>query len=584
MTAIADLNWETLPLKKDIEEKLVAALHIDPIVARVLINRGLDTVEDVGKFMQVSLEDLHSPMLMSGMKRAVSRVTRAIENKEKVVIFGDYDVDGISATSLLILFFRKLGLEVSFYIPHRVDEGYGLNNEAISKFAEDKVELLISVDCGVTSTKEVEYAGELGIDVIITDHHQVSEKLPPAYAVLNPVKSGCKYPFKYLAGVGIAFKLITAIRTHLVEKGVIAMRDAPNLKHMLDLVALGTLADMVPLIGENHILVKVGLEEMNKSKKIGLRALMNLGNFGSRPVADIDIGFFLAPRLNAIGRLQNAGLGVELLTTNDKFRAKEIAKRLDVENSKRQNIQSRILREVIPLVEKEVDLEKDKAIVLTSAGWHPGVIGIVASKVVEQYNLPTILLDAGENVCRGSARSIPSFHIYDSLAKCKDMLLYFGGHKYAAGLSLKSSMADRFKKEFRRIAAESLPAEKSIRVLEIDSVVPLSCFTRELVEDILELGPFGPQNRYPYFLSRMVKFPEEPYFVGRDNEHVRFEVESGGFRIDGIGYGLSKKFQELDTSAGLFDIVFIPSIVTRGGMSSITQIKLYDIRESIPES
>lgn len=572
----SDLYWKVFPERPENEKELSAGLHIDPLIARILINRGINSVEDSEKFLNVSLEDLHSPFLMSGMERAVERISRAIKEGEKVMIFGDYDVDGISATSLLFTFFRQLGLDVSYYIPHRVEEGYGLNVDAIKKFAREKYTLLITVDCGVTSVEEVEKASELGIDVIITDHHQVSQKLPPALALLNPAMPECKYPFKHLAGVGIAYKLISAIKTSLIESGKISAKDSPNLNRVLDLVALGTLADMVPLIGENHVLVKIGLEEMTKTRNVGLRALINLGNFSSKPIADVDIGFFIAPRLNAIGRLQNARLGVDLLTTDDKFVAREIAKKLEIENAKRQNIQNRILKEALSLIEREVDLENDKAIVFASKGWHPGVIGIVASKLVERFHLPTILLDIGDGAYRGSARSIPGFHIYECLAKCSDRLLYFGGHKYAAGLSLKESMMESFKAEFKKIAAESLSSKVIKPVLEIDSVVPLNRFNLNVVEDILELGPFGPQNPYPIFLARDVRFTEKPFFVGRENEHVKFEVELKNFRMDGIAYGMSRRFQGVDCTRGSFDIVFTPTIIARGGMSKTVQVKLHD--------
>jgi single-stranded-DNA-specific exonuclease len=337
---------------------------------------------------------------------------------------------------------------------------------------------------------------------------------------------------------------------------------------------------MVPLIGENHLLVRFGLEEMAKSKKVGLRALMNLGNFGSRPIADTDIGFYIAPRLNAIGRLQNARMGVELLTTTDKRRAKEIAKKLDEENSKRQEIQNSMLGEVLSMVDKEVDLETDKAIVLASKGWHLGVIGIVASRVVEKFNLPTILLNIEDGFCRGSARSIPSFHIYNGLTDCKGMLMHFGGHKYAAGLTLELSRFEQFREDFIKIAGEGLPVEPQESIINIDAKTSIENLTTSLVEEIMELGPFGPQYPYPTFLSEAVAFIGEPCFVGKREEHVRFEVGNMDGGVDGIGFGVAEKYRERYKKDSKFDIVYSPALVTRNEMSKVVQIRLQDLIES----
>ena len=575
-----DNKWDVLQNNMEIENELVEKMNLNRLVAKILINRGIDSVESVEKFLYSTLEDLPSPMLMTDMDVAVDRIIRAIKDREQIVIFGDYDVDGMSSTSLLVNFFSSLNHPVSFYIPHRINEGYGLNSTAIKQFAEEGCTLLITVDCGVTSVSEVALASEHGIDVIITDHHQVSEDLPPAYALLNPSRKECGYPFKHLAGVGIAYKLVSALKDELVASGVIGIRDIPNLKRSLDLVSLGTLADMVPLIGENHLLVRFGLEEMAKSQKVGLRALMKLGNFGSRPIADTDIGFYIAPRLNAIGRLQNARMGVELLTTTDKKRAKEIAKKLDEENSKRQEIQNNMLQEVLSMVNKEVDLETDKAIVLASEGWHPGVIGIVASRVVEKFNLPTILLNIENGICRGSARSIPSFHIYNGLTNCKAMLMHFGGHKYAAGLTLDLSQLEKFRIDFIKIAGEGLPVEPQESVISIDARASIESLTPSLIEEIMELGPFGPQYPYPILLSEEVEFIGEPFFVGKRDEHVRFEVGDIDNGVDGIGFGVAEKYRERYKKDSKFDIVYSPALVVRNEMSKVVQIRLQDLCES----
>ena len=579
MTEKTKSVWEVSPVPLSDGEEICEGLGVSELVAKLLINRGIKTADEANRFLNVSLDHLHPPLEMAGMERAVERICKAVTAGEKIVVYGDYDVDGISATSLLILFFRDMGIDVFYYIPNRIDEGYGLNEEAVRKLAE-KFTLLITVDCGVSSVREVSLANRLGLDVIITDHHQPSLRLPPACAVLNPSRSDCDYPFKYLAGVGIAFKLVTALRTAFSDRGIINHRDARSLGSYLDLVALGTLADMVPLTGENHILVKIGLTEITETKKIGLRAMKNLGNMANRKVDATDVSFFLSPRLNAIGRLKSAELGVELLTTTDKERAKGIARMLDEENHKRQEIQGRILNEVLEQIDKQVDMENDGAIILASKGWHPGVIGIVAAKVVERYYKPTILLNIENGVSRGSARSIPNFHIYNGLKVCEDKLLHFGGHKYAAGLSLKTGMIDEFKKEFQKAVAFQLTDGMRQRLLKIDSEASLHEFNVDTVEDIMELGPFGTANRQPLFLAREVSFAGEPSYVGRKGEHVSFEVESGGTFFGGIAFGMAQQFKRTDVTKGKYDLVFAPMLSTWRTMSKTVQLRLRDFRPS----
>jgi len=320
---------------------------------------------------------------------------------------------------------------------------------------------------------------------------------------------------------------------------------------------------------------------LNTSKKVGLRALKNLGNFGNRPVNSTDVNFFLSPRLNAIGRLKSAALGVELLTTTDRFRAREIARLLDAENAHRQEIQNRILHEVLEQVRERVDVKNDKAIVLASQGWHPGVIGIVAAKVVDRYHMPTVLLNIDDDVSRGSARSVPSFHIYNGLKVCEDKLLHFGGHKYAAGLSLKTERIDEFRREFQKAVEFQVPSGISKPTLEIDSEAQLASFNADTVEDIMEVGPFGTSNRQPLFLAKGIKFAGRPSFIGREGEHVTFEVESDGGAIDGIGFGMSGSFRQNDVTIGSYDIVFTPMLAARGAMSKSVQLRLRDFRPSV---
>ncbi|MFQ5432747.1 MAG: single-stranded-DNA-specific exonuclease RecJ [Nitrospinota bacterium] len=575
-----DNVWEVIPTSSSDSKELSDRLGVSQLTAKLLINRGMRTVEEAERFINVSMDHLYPPMAMSGMREAVERVCRAVADGEKIAVYGDYDVDGISATSLLILFFRDIGIAASYYIPNRIDEGYGLNEEAIKKLAGES-DLIITVDCGVSSIHEVSLARQLGLDIIITDHHQVSSGLPPACAILNPSRGDCGYPFKCLAGVGIAFKLVMAVHAALLERKIINRSEAPKLKKYLDLVALGTLADMVPLVGENHTLVRIGLKELTTTKKVGLRALKNLGNFGDRRINSTDVNFFLSPRLNAIGRLKSASLGVELLTTNNRIRAREIARLLEEENANRQKIQNRILHEVLEQIRDRVDIKNDKAIVLASKGWHPGVIGIVAAKVVDRFHMPTILLNMEDGVSRGSARSVPDFHIYNGLKLCEDKLLHFGGHKYAAGLSLKTEMIDEFRHDFQKAVERQVPSGISKPTLEIDSEARLAAFNTDTVEDIMELGPFGTANRQPLFLAKNISFTGKPSFVGKEGEHVTFEVESGGGALDGIGFGMSHSFKQMDVTSGRYDIVFTPYISARSSMSRQVQLRLRDFRPAV---
>ncbi|WDU84359.1 single-stranded-DNA-specific exonuclease RecJ [Caloramator sp. Dgby_cultured_2] len=391
--------------------------------------------------MNPDLRLLYDPFLLKDMDRAIDRIDEAIKKREKIYIYGDYDVDGITSTAVLYRAFKKLGVDVSFYIPDRVNEGYGINREAIDHISSLDVDLVITVDCGISAIEEVEYAKEKGLDIIITDHHECKERIPNTIAI-NPKRHDCQYPFKGLAGCGVAFKLVQAL---------FKFYDLQGYEEFLDLVAIGTIADIVDITDENRIIVKYGLEKILNSDKAGINAIKQVAGIKDK-ISTYNVAFQIAPRLNAAGRLSDAKIAVELFITNDNEKAMQIAKYLDQENKKRQQIEQEILDECIEKIQREIDLKRDRVIVLSSPNWHVGVIGIVASRIVERFNRPTILFYEEGETLRGSGRSIRGFNLYDNLVECKDLLVKYGGHELAAGLTIERSKLDDFRKRLNELA------------------------------------------------------------------------------------------------------------------------------------
>ncbi|MEK6577325.1 MAG: single-stranded-DNA-specific exonuclease RecJ, partial [Nitrospirota bacterium] len=435
-------------------------LAISPVVARVLLNRGITEKEDAKRFLSISSKLLLDPFIMNDMDRCAERVSRSIMTGERVIIYGDYDVDGITATSLYILFFRDLGLDVLHYLPYRMTEGYGMNVSAIMKIKEMGVSLIITADLGTTSHREIEVAASLGIDVIVTDHHEAPEDLPKAYGILNPNRRDSAYSFKGLAGVGVAFKFIEAIykkvKAEVKVKGSLNLNLDLNLLKYLDLVALGTIADVSPMLEENRFFVREGLKALSSGGRVGVRALKEVAGIDGE-VGVGTVGFQLAPRINAAGRLAGGETGIVLLTTRSMKEAIESARHLDAKNRERQKIEEGILNDVLIRIRNEIDLNQASAIVLASLKWHQGVIGIVASRIAERFYLPTILISLKDDgTGRGSARSIPPLHIYKAIERCSDYLEGFGGHKFAAGLTIRHEKFDDFSRRFDEVVSESL--------------------------------------------------------------------------------------------------------------------------------
>ena len=548
-------RWEIRSQDPRVEEKLAAALQIRLLAARLLVNRGITTIEAAREFLAPSLQRLYDPFLMRGMAEAVERLVRGICDQEAIVIYGDYDVDGITATAVLSWFFRDLGVSVPYYLPHRMREGYGLNAEAVRKLADQGTRLLITVDCGITGHDEVQLARRLGMDVIVTDHHQVPPTLPDAVAVLNPHQSECGYPAKELAGVGVAFKLVMALRGRLRQEPRWADK-TPNLRRHLDLVALGTIADIAPLLGENRILVKHGLQELTRSQKLGVQTLKRVARIADQDIGPRQVGFTLAPRLNAAGRLAAARAGVELLLSEDVMQAEKLALYLDSVNRERQEVQTHIYAEAKAILEADGGIDNRWAIVLASERWHPGVVGIVASKLVEEYGRPTVLIGLEGDTGKGSGRSIAAFHLYNALVACQEFLAGFGGHEHAAGIRIQRQQVPLFEAAFNRVARECLTDADCMPLLPIDAEVQLPEIDDTLLEFIARLEPFGEANPQPVLLARGVEVVGVPTLVGRERQHLRLTLRQSGMILPAIGFAMGKQLTQAKT--GVLDIVFSP--------------------------
>lgn len=563
-------RWRVREPELVLQKTLAASLNISTITSQLLINRGISDIQQAERFLSSTLSDIRSPLGMKGMKEGVERVLKALHNKEKIAIYGDYDVDGITSTSILLMFLKSAGANVSYYIPERIAEGYGLNADAISRLAERGVTLLITVDCGISDHAELKLAKELGMDVVVTDHHEVPDDLPPAYAIINPKQSGCPFLFKNLAGVGVAFNLIIALRATLRDEGFWKEKEVPNLKEYLDLVALGTIADVVPLVDENRIFVKYGLMELTASTKPGIIALKEISGLNDVPINAGMVGYRLAPRINAAGRVGKGVDGVRLLTSESYDEAASIAKLLDDGNKERQGLEEVILREATEMVESGLISDR-KSIVLASENWHPGVIGIVASRIAEKYYRPTVMIALKNKIGKGSARSIHSFMLYEGLKECSHLLNEFGGHDYAAGLSINEENIEKFREEFERVASGKLSDEDMLPEMDIDAAMELNEVTEALINELDNLAPFGEANPEPLLCSTGLGIADCKV-VG--NNHLKMRVKQGRTVRDAIGFGMGN----LNLSPGInLDTAFIPQINLWNGGKSI-QLKLKDVR------
>ncbi|MEO6052368.1 MAG: single-stranded-DNA-specific exonuclease RecJ, partial [Pyrinomonadaceae bacterium] len=505
-------RWNIRKHDADAVNKLAAALNVKPLVAALLITRGHDTAEKAFQFLNPSPEHLHEPFLLKGMREAVDRIQKAVENKEKIMIWGDYDVDGTTGTVLLRKMLKMLGSESTFHIPNRFSEGYGINSPALEQAKKDGVSLVISVDCGTTSVTEVAYANSIGLDMIITDHHlqKSGDPMPDAVAIVNPNQPGCPYPDKNLAGVGVAFKLAHAL---LREKGL--EQEVPG---FLKIAAIGTVADVMNLTGENRAIVALGLRDLTKTDNLGLKALMEVSDCRS-DMTSMHIGFRIGPRINAAGRMDVAKHVVELLEAEDFTKARQLAGILDSRNRERQQVQQKITE--LALFETE-GITEQHFVVVAGEGWHQGVIGLAASRITEKLHRPTIVLTLKDGVGHGSARSIPNFHLLHALESCGELFEKFGGHAAAAGMAMKEENIPLLRDKLNEYAVSLLSADDLIPVLKIDALVTSQSLTLDLVEQFSKFEPFGAGNPKPLFVTRDLILRDEP-FVMKD-KHLKLKL------------------------------------------------------------
>jgi len=538
------------------------------VIARLLLQRGITSVAAAREFFKPDRNALHDPFLFRDMRDAVDRITAALTRREKIFVFGDYDVDGITSASLLYLFFRDLGGDVRYYIPDRQSEGYGLSVEGIETAAREGARLIVTVDCGITAIDEVSRATELGLDVIVSDHHQPSDSIPKALAVINPKRTDSTYPFGDLAGVGVAYKVAQGVAVTL-------NLDHSYLEKYLDLVAVGTAADIVPLIDENRIFVRMGLEKLNRDPQIGIRALIETARLrlGRTDVGQIIYG--LAPRINAVGRLGSANRAVDLMITSNEQRARHLSQELERENQERRRIDTTTLEEAIAEVEESFDPLRDRALVLARESWHGGVIGIVASRLIERYYRPTVMISIEDGMGKGSARSIPGFDIYEALGKCSDLLEQFGGHTYAAGLSLPAENIEKFRQRLNEVAASMISEKDLVPKLNIDAELDVNEIDDDLLSQLKQFSPFGPSNPLPIFVSRNVSLSGYPRVVG--SNHLKFKVRTNNGLLDCIGFNLGERIQRMDPNRPANQIVY--TIEENEWMGSVyLQLRIIDVR------
>ncbi len=553
--------------------RLAEEARIPEAIARILLDRGIDSAEAATAYFTPRLDQLHDPFLMNGMEKAVDRIVRALERKEKFFVFGDYDVDGTNGASMLYLFFKRMGAEAQFYTPDRIKEGYGVSHPGIEYARDNGFTLFIAIDCGITAVEQVSFARSLGLDVIICDHHEAGDTIPDAVAVLDPIKPGCSYPFKNLCGCGVGFKLIQAVAQRLGREEVVP--------EFLDFVTLASTADIVPLIGENRILVRYGLEAINHNPRPGIKALIEIAGIKPGKIHTGQIVFNLAPRINAVGRLGDAMRAVRLLTSTDPGEAEELAAVMEAENRNRRKIDEDTFLEAQQLAEQFYNDDDTAALVLHDDHWHPGVVGIVASRMVEKYYKPSIMMATVDGVAKGSARSISGFDVYKALKRCEDQIIQFGGHKYAAGLTVELDRLDEFRQAFNTAVRELMTDDLKTPEIRVNIELNLNEVTPRFRELLADFAPFGPGNMRPVFLTKNVEVLNSPRVVGKN--HLRFKVRQNGTVLDAIGFGMGDRLNEIYGRRDLQLVYTVeendwtPNGEARPGEST-PQLKIKDLR------
>lgn len=553
-------QWNIKPASEDDVRVIVNELGISAITAQLLINRGIKDPDSIWRFLSCEKSGLYDPFLLNDMKKATVRIWKAIRNTERIAIYGDYDVDGICGVALLTCYLRRKGAEVDFFLPHRIKDGYGLNTDAVQYILKEGFSLTITVDCGITDYEEVSYLQNSGVDVIILDHHRIQpERVPAAYAIINPAHPESEYPFRYLTGVGLAYKVICAMDED---------SDRFN-EEYLDLVALGTVADVAPMVDENRILVKYGLKRLSTTERVGLKALKQTARLTSKDINTEHIGYILAPRINASGRVSTPELALRLLLSEDQKEALMLAEELEQENRTRQRLQDEVLKEAMEQIER-IDFKQNRVLVVWGNNWHPGVVGIVASKIVDRYYRPSVVLSVQGNTVRGSGRSIDTFHLFEAVSFCRDFLNSFGGHRSACGVTLPVKNIEAFRRKINDFASDLLKGCSLVPSLDIDMELPLRSLGSELLEEIKGLEPFGPENPPPIFLSRSLKLRCPPQNCGRGG--IKFWVTDERITCEAVYFDndFGSSLDYFDT----VDLVYSPMLRTGFGIESIRlQIK-----------
>ena len=553
---------------------LAEELELNPIICLLLIQRGIFTVEAAKKFFKPSLSDLHDPFLMPDMYKAVQRLNKALGNKEKILVYGDYDVDGTTAVALVYKFLRPYSSMLDFYIPDRYDEGYGISNKGIDFAYENGFTLVIALDCGIKAIAKIEYAREKGIDFIICDHHMPDDELPKAVSVLDAKRTDSEYPYEHLSGCGVGFKFMQAF----AQSNDIHFS---GLESLLELAAVSIASDIVPITGENRILAYCGLRQLNSNPSLGLRGIIDVCGLTGKEITISDIVFKIGPRINASGRMMNGKEAVELLLAKNKEIAKEKSENINQYNEDRRELDKRITDEANAIINEIKNIEDQKGIVVYNPEWHKGVIGIVASRLSEKYYRPSVVLTKSSELITGSARSIIGFDIYKTIEACRDLLENFGGHTYAAGLSLKEENLGKFIERFMKLADDEIDSEQMTPQIDIDQVIDLKEINVKFMSELKRLNPFGPNNEKPIFCSLRVQDYGTSRLVGKDQDHLKLEIyderNSGGI-VHGIAFGMHMHYSYIKNGQP-FDICYTVEENTFNGNTSI-QLMIKDIRPS----
>ena len=559
-------KWQFYDCDEEKIEEFSKKYNVNKLLATILINRNIINKEDVRIFLNPNRNDFHDPYLLPDMKNAVDRIVKSIQNKEKIIIYGDYDVDGITSITVLKSFLEERGLKVDHYIPNRLEEGYGLNKQALKEISTKNYDLMITVDCGISAVEEIKYANELGIETIITDHHEPGDELPKAFAVIDAKRKDNKYPFRELAGVGVSFKLCQAIAIKL------GLDEKEYLKY-LDIVCVGTISDIVPLIDENRVITKLGLKLVKQTKNLGLKAIIDASGYSK--IDSTTISFGIAPRINACGRMGYQEDALKLFLSKDSNEVNELIQKLNTYNSKRQDTEKNIYNEAIEQIQKG-NLDKDDVIIIGGNNWHHGVIGIVSSKITDIYFKPSILLCFEDDIAKGSGRSIPGFDLYEALSKCSNSIEKFGGHSMAVGITIKKDKLEEFKKQLENIAKNS-NIKDIMPIINIDGQINLSDVDKDVVESLSILEPFGEGNKMPLFAYKNLKI--DSIRALSEGKHLKLTLKDNNNIINAIGFNMGYLADEY-LIGDRIDVVGLLEINTFNGVDNI-QINLKDVMKSI---